>query len=40
MFVCLLVPVFPEYVCLCVWSNQSTSKKHVIRVKPSIILMP
>ena len=36
LYVCvsLLVPVCPVCVSLCVISNQSTSKNHVIRVKP------
>ena len=38
LFVCvsLLIPVCPVCVCLCVISNQSTSKNHVIHVEPII----
>ena len=28
------------FICLCVISNQSTGKNHVIRVKPSVNLIP
>ena len=37
--VSLLVPVCPMWVCLCVTSNQSNSKNHVICANPSVNLM-
>ena len=40
-YVCvsLLAPVCSLCVCLCVISNQSTSKNHIIRVKASVNVM-
>ena len=42
LYVCvsMLVLVCRVCICLCVISNQSTSENHVIRVRPSVNLMP
>ena len=42
LYVCvsLLFPVYCVCLCICVISNQSTSRNHVICVKPSVNLMP